>query len=239
MSNSYLAHHFTWERYLTAATHLSSRAFPSTLLSDTPTLVSSPTSYPILLPGVDSLNHARGQPVSWVVNTPQASSSTAASEPSIALVLHTPSPAGHELFNNYGPKPNAELILGYGFSLAQNPDDTIVLKIGGVPAAGHKWEVGRGASGAEPVWEAVKDAVRAQNNREGDDTVEEEDVEAAMSPEDELWATEVLMEMAEDLLGRLPPNSSAASNGQEVRPEVAQMLDHYIEGMSLAASEVS
>ena len=59
VTNSYIAHRFTWELYLTASTHLSSRAFPSTLLSDHPTLVSTPGSYPILLPGVDSLNHAR------------------------------------------------------------------------------------------------------------------------------------------------------------------------------------
>ena len=67
MSNSHIAHRFTRELYLTAATHLSSRAFPSTLLSDTPSLVSTPTSYPVLLPGVDALNHARAQPVSWAV----------------------------------------------------------------------------------------------------------------------------------------------------------------------------
>ena len=39
--------------------------------------------------------------------------------------------------------------------------------------------------------------------------------------------------MAEDLLGRLPPNSSVAITGDEkaaIRPEVAEMLDHYIEG---------
>lgn len=229
VSNSYLSQQFTWERYLTAATHLSSRAFPSTLLSRTPSLVSSPSSYPILLPGVDSLNHARAQPVSWVVGAPQASSSTAPPQPSISLVLHTPTPAGAELFNNYGPKPNAELILGYGFALRGNPDDTIVLKIGGVKRVNPTWEVGRDARGAEPVWEAVTEAVRAQNRY---DVAEEE--RDAYTTEDELWATEVLVEMAEDLLGRLPPDSSVAVNGEEkatIRPEVAEMLDCYIEGM--------
>lgn len=220
VTNSHIADRFTWEQYLTASTHLSSRAFPSTLLSDNPSLVSTPTSYPVLLPGVDSLNHARGQPVSWVVGS--------RSELSIALVLHAPTPQGCELFNNYGPKPNAELILGYGFSLPNNPDDTIVLKIGGAQRANAKWEVGRDARGAEPIWEAVKEAVRAQNRH---------DVEGAerdtYSVEDELWATEVLAEMAEDLFGRLPPDSSVAVNGDEtafIRPEVAEMLDHYIEG---------
>lgn len=233
VSNSYLAHRFTWELYLTASTHLSSRAFPSTLLSEKPTLVSTPGSYPILLPGVDSLNHARAQPVSWVVNTPQpATSSTAGAEASISLVLHTATPAGAELCNNYGPKPNAELILGYGFTLPHNPDDTIVLKIGGL-APDTKWEVGRGARGAEPVWAAVKSAVHAQNRYDVG-----EDERATYSTEDELWATEVLVEMAEDLLGRLPPDSNVAHDEKAaVRPEVAQMLDHYIEGACAAVGQ--
>lgn len=119
--------------------------------------------------------------------------------------------------------------MGYGFSLPHNPDDTIVLKIGGAKRANQKWEVGREARGAEPVWEAVKEAVRAQNWCD----VAEEDREP-LSTEDELWATEVLVEMAEDLLGRLPADSSVAVNCDEkvfIRPEVAEMLDHYIEGV--------
>lgn len=221
---------FTWNEYLTASTYLSSRAFPSSLLSETPSLVTSPTSYPVLLPGVDSLNHARAQPVSWVVAHPNSTTSftTQCVEPTISLVLHTPTPAGAELFNNYGPKPNAELILGYGFALRDNPDDTIVLKIGGAQPEGEgansKWEVGRDARGAEPVWEAVQAAVHAQNRYDV-----EEDERDSYSTEDELWATEVLAEMAEDLLSRLP--EPPAEDGEStVRPEVAEMLGYYVEG---------
>lgn len=222
-----VADRFIWELYLAAATYLSSRAFPSTLLAENPSLVSTPTSYPVLLPGVDSLNHARAQPISWAVT----SSSEKTSGLSIAIVPHTATPEGNELFNNYGPKPNAELIMGYGFSLPHNPDDTIVLKIGGVKTVDSRWEVGRDARGAEPVWEAVKEAVHAQNRYEIDEAER-----ASISIEDELWATEVLVEMAEDLLGRLPPESSVALNGAEqpvIRPEVAEMLDNYVEGKLL------
>ena len=60
------------------------------------------------------------------------------SEPALALVLHTPTSRGHELLNNYGPKPNAELILGYGFALPHNPDDTIVLRLGGAGTQGRR-----------------------------------------------------------------------------------------------------
>ncbi|CDO70432.1 hypothetical protein BN946_scf184999.g73 [Trametes cinnabarina] len=221
------------ERYLTASTYLSSRAFPSTILSASPTLRTTPSSYPVLLPGIDALNHARGHPVSWVVNSTNTSTAASA-EPSISLVIHTPTPRGSELLNNYGPKPNSELILGYGFSLSKNPDDTIVLKIGGPSAASAssshsgsrsspgKWEVGRGARGAEPVWEAVLSAVRAQDGDEEDEDVEGDSIE------DELCAADMLAEMAQSLYDRLPPFPPANSAG--MRPEVVEMLEHYLEG---------
>ncbi|KAI1790900.1 SET domain-containing protein [Ganoderma leucocontextum] len=231
---------FTWERYLSAATYLSSRAFPSTVLSETPSLATTETSYPVLLPGIDALNHARGHPVSWVISAPSAShrsesSSTPEPEPSISLVIHTPTPSGEELLNNYGPKPNAELILGYGFSLPDNPDDTIVLKIGGPsaaaafaspePSAG--WEVGRDARGAEPIWHAVLSAVRAQNT--GADEGDEDEDGGDTMVEDELCAADMLAEMAQGLQDRLPsfPPDLDAS---DIRPEVLRMLEHYVEG---------
>ncbi|KAI0712750.1 hypothetical protein C8T65DRAFT_646796 [Cerioporus squamosus] len=231
-ANASWGEQLTWERYLTASTYLSSRAFPSTVLSSTPSLVTTPTSHPVLLPGIDSLNHARGHPVSWVVSTADAS------EPSISLVIHSPTPSGSELLNNYGPKPNSELILGYGFSLPSNPDDTIVLKIGGPSApsssssapeadTARRWEVGRNARGAEPVWEAVLAAVIAQSAGD-DDEMDDEDDEDEPSVEDELCAADMLAEMAESLHDRLPPFPPA--NAAEIRPEVLLMLEHYLEG---------
>lgn len=238
MSNSYIANEYTWTRYLTAATYLSSRAFPSTLLSNRPSLVSTPDSYPVLLPGVDSLNHARGQPVSWLVSYPLPASDYPAvvrAEPTISLVVHTPTPAGAEVLNNYGRKPNAELILGYGFSLPNNPDDTIVLKIGGVQSEGEKpkWEVGRDAEGAEPVWEAVKEAVRRQGPGGPDEHPAEPDDAEDDVYDAELWATEVLSEMAEDLIARSPRAVVDFDEDAYVRPDVADMLENYIEGLSL------
>lgn len=189
----------------------------------------------MLLPGVDALNHARAHPVSWVVSDiPTPSGSTrrvrhyrnvpltrlnlnhSDHTQAISLVLRKNTPSGQELFNNYGPKPNAELILGYGFSLPNNPDDTIVLKIGGGdgPVASRpKFEVGRNARGADPVWNAVLSAIC------GDP--EEKTVE------DELDAAEMLVEMAEGLRTRLPQPREA---GHDIRPEVATMLEHYLEG---------
>ncbi|KAF7355622.1 SET domain-containing protein [Mycena sanguinolenta] len=203
---------FTWELYLTAATHLSSRAFPSTLVSRNLTLTSPGDPEPILLPGVDSLNHARAEPVSWVQSylgsgpVPDAGSC-------ISLVLHNPVTAGAELFNNYGPKPNAELILGYGFSLPNNPDDTIVLKLGG--PQGGRWEVGREARGADPVWDSVLSAVQCDEGSEP-------------SYEDHLDAADALAHMAQQLLDKLPEVSIFTPHG--AREDVALMIRHYIEG---------
>jgi hypothetical protein len=38
--------------------------------------------------------------------------------------------AGSQLYNNYGPKSNEELLLGYGFAIEDNPDDVVALKLG-------------------------------------------------------------------------------------------------------------
>ena len=38
--------------------------------------------------------------------------------------------AGSQVFNNYGPKSNEEFLLGYGFVIDPNPDDTVILRLG-------------------------------------------------------------------------------------------------------------
>ncbi len=188
------------ELFLESATHVSSRAFPSSLLSRNPTLHSSPSTEPVLLPGVDSLNHARAHPVSWVVTDAE----------NISLVIHTSASAGEELFNNYGAKPNSEFILGYGFSLPNNPDDTIVLKIGD-----KKWEVGREAKGADQVWDAFLSFV--SQNPEPD-------------YEDYLEAAAALDDAVQQLIERLPADKGPSAR-LEMRPEVMAMLHDYVEGM--------
>ncbi|KAJ7044668.1 SET domain protein [Mycena alexandri] len=206
--NTEWADRFTWELYLTAATHLSSRAFPSTLISQNLSLTSPSDPEPILLPGVDSLNHRRAEPVSWVQSylgtgpVPEPGSS-------ISLVLHNPTPAGTELFNNYGAKPNSELILGYGFVIPDNPDDTIVLKIGGME--GKKWEVGREARGADGVWDSVLEIMTGG---------------AEPTYEDYLDAAGTLGQMAQGLLDKLPPKVPRP----DTRDDVAWMIDNYLEG---------
>ena len=205
------------QRYLTAATYISSRAFPSSLLSPSPSLAYSPTSQPVLLPGIDALNHARGQPISWIVTYPDTNDTS--QEPKISLVLHTATPKGGELFNNYGPKPNSELILGYGFSIPRNPDDTIILKIGGKSGDGEKWEIGREAQGVENVWsELIKVFIQ--------------DPSQNPTYEDILDASSTFQEMLRNLIGRLPAEmTDEMSQMTDIRAEVMTMFQDYIEGI--------
>ncbi|KAJ6583765.1 hypothetical protein B0H10DRAFT_2096353 [Mycena sp. CBHHK59/15] len=202
---------FTWDLFLSAATHLSSRAFPSTLLLKTLTLTSPSVPEPILLPGVDCLNHSRAEPVSWVQSY-VGDGPIGGAGSTLSLTLHNPAVAGAEIFNNYGLKPNSELILGYGFSLPDNPDDTIVLKIGGIE--GKKWEVGRNAHGADEVWETVLEFVGGSEP----------------TYEDYLEAAEVLADMVQVLLERLP--KLPVNGGQDIRQEVALMLHDYVKGQT-------
>ncbi|KAJ6538490.1 SET domain protein [Mycena vulgaris] len=203
------ADQLTWDLFLTSATHLSSRAFPSTLLSQNVSLTSPSEPEPILLPGVDCLNHARAEPVSWVQSY-IGSGPVAGPGSAISLTRHNPTPAGAELFNNYGVKPNSELILGYGFSLPNNPDDTIVLKIGGVE--GKKWEVGRAARGADGVWEHILELTGGSEP----------------TYEDHLDAAAALADMVQTLLDKLPALPVTPSD--DLREDVAVMLHNYVEG---------
>ncbi|KAF8639752.1 hypothetical protein AX17_001014 [Amanita inopinata Kibby_2008] len=208
---------FTWERYLAAATYLSSRAFPSSLLAPNPTLLSRPSTEPVLIAGIDLFNHARGAAVTWAVSYPDLDSADPSvrsqKEPVISLVLHGPTEPGQELFNNYGPKPNSELILGYGFSLPDNPDDTIILKIGGIN--GERWEIGRAARGVEGLWDEI---IRSLESDSDDNP----------SYEDQLEAAGLLTEMVQDLLKRLPKTSVECNTG--MRPDVNLMLRDYVQG---------
>ncbi|ORY30006.1 hypothetical protein BCR39DRAFT_530565 [Naematelia encephala] len=126
----------SWDQYLSCATYISSRAFPSKLLRipdsgsvETRAVDTSEEeeSHPVLLPGVDLFNHARGQPITWLSSPMNISNKQVKT---ISLVSCTIVKAGQQVFNNYGPKSNEELLLAYGFILDPNPDDTVILRLG-------------------------------------------------------------------------------------------------------------
>ncbi|CAE6514900.1 unnamed protein product [Rhizoctonia solani] len=204
----------TWEHYLEAATHLSSRAFPSTILSKTPSNAASNLSHAVLLPGIDSLNHKRATPVSWVANVSEPLASS-----TLDLLIHETVLAGAECFNNYGPKPNSELILGYGFALPSNPDDTILLSLAASNTAQSSMvEIGRDAKNAERLWELVI----AKVSELGGDEEPVSDWEA------ELEAAEIIMNLTEQRMERLPDMNKA--DGVNARQLVLEMVEYYLEG---------
>jgi hypothetical protein len=205
------------ERYLTAAIYISSRAFPSSILSSQPTLVVTPSTEPILLPGVDSLNHKRAQPVSWLLSSPNG-------DASISLISHMATGPGEEIFNNYGPKPNSELILAYGFTLSNNPDDTIILKIGGGSRQGQKWEIGRNANGMDDLWKELLSLVAEPA------TEDAEDENSSLCYEDFLEASAMLSDMTQTLLDRLPGINDDEAKAN-MREDVYLMRQHYLEGL--------
>lgn len=178
-----------------------------------------------MLPGVDSLNHQRGAAVSWVTSSSPV--------PEIALVLHNPNSAGSELFNNYGPKPNSELILGYGFAIKENPSDTIVLQIGvgGLAAKStaplierKKLEVGRDGAGAEAVWDEIMLLVTSYASGKSEGGSEE-----TSGYEDQLEGAGMLGDMVIALLDRLPRQGIIP---EDLRSDIRQMLEWYLEGLS-------
>lgn len=110
-----LVNGITWDRYLLANTYITSRAFPSTLVttgqlpssssSSSPSQIDindnnaypdkgEETSYPVLLPGLDTLNHRREAKVAWSRHNDGA----------VGIATDVDIGEGQEVFNNYGPK---------------------------------------------------------------------------------------------------------------------------------------
>ncbi|CCG83467.1 Lysine methyltransferase [Taphrina deformans PYCC 5710] len=98
------AHEWTW-----SMTVLSSRSFPSSLIpphadDDGDDGTKSTASHPILLPVLDTFNHASPLPISWL--------STATH---LSFLSGAPVRGGAQVFNNYGNKSTAEFLTTYGF----------------------------------------------------------------------------------------------------------------------------
>ena len=77
--------------------------------------------FPVLFPGLDAANHDHNAKVEWTYDPDQFSLTLAESGTGVE--------AGNEVFNNYGPKGNGELLLGYGFCIPNNPNDTVAMTL--------------------------------------------------------------------------------------------------------------
>ena len=71
-----------------------------------------------LLPLLDMLNHRYAAPIIWQ-----------SGEGAVGFAAGADVAAGDEVFNNYGPKSNEELLLSYGFILDDNPQDSYHLEV--------------------------------------------------------------------------------------------------------------
>lgn len=102
-----------------------------------------------LWPLLDLLNHRRGAKITWLTSSSTTASSSILSSadapivpvqksnddtnkksvPGVSFIINESYKAGEEVFNNYGPKSNAEWLLGYGFTIPNNPDDVVIIKV--------------------------------------------------------------------------------------------------------------
>lgn len=141
----------------------------------------------------------------------------------LSLVLEAGREIGQEVLNNYGLKSNGELILGYGFSISNNPDDCVVIKLGGEGTTQKRTEIGRDLEGLQEVIGDMKEAYRKQV----------EDVSEEL--ECELDVVDMLREMTNELWEKLVRcedvvrKSGDKSEGR-LRKSVVRMCQEYIEG---------
>lgn len=89
-----------------------------TVLMDMSHVQSEDLDFSVLFPVMDAGNHHHSSPVDWTFDPGRFS-----------LACCKPIEAGQEVFNNYGPKSNDELLIGYGFCMADNPNDTVLLTL--------------------------------------------------------------------------------------------------------------
>ena len=91
-----------------------------TVLLDMSRTPAEDLDFPVLFPGLDAANHNHDAKVDWAFDPGRFGIATAGDERI---------EAGSEVFNNYGPKGNGELLLGYGFCSPNNPHDTVALAL--------------------------------------------------------------------------------------------------------------
>lgn len=130
----------TLKLYKWACTIFSSRSFVSTLIppevygakldkvvkeGSTETwreFIKKEGPYPVLFPLVDIANHSPSAKVEWFAD--------AKSEiKTVSIKNDVEIKAGDQIFNNYAPKGNSELLLGYGFMIPDNDDFAIEMRV--------------------------------------------------------------------------------------------------------------
>lgn len=103
---------YVWSSYI-----FTSRAFPNHIINN-----KVKDGQAILLPVIDLLNHNNSTRIQW--NHTVRDNNEFFSLQNIDLLQK-----GEEIFNNYGAKGNEELLMGYGFVIEDNQNNSIALRI--------------------------------------------------------------------------------------------------------------
>ncbi|RSL46147.1 hypothetical protein CEP53_010437 [Fusarium sp. AF-6] len=114
---------FTWELFLWARTIFSSRSFTSDLFTNKV----GNSSFSVLYPVLEIFNHNLGTKVSWKFHSGDFS-----------LCLEEKVEQGKQIFNNYSPKGNEDLLMGFGFCIPDNPYDQVAVRIGQISPDVHR-----------------------------------------------------------------------------------------------------
>ncbi|KAF9090018.1 hypothetical protein BGX29_011708 [Mortierella sp. GBA35] len=95
---------YTWERFLWAETVVSSRTFPAHLFGN------EDEGEIVLIPLADNLNHLSRHKITWIKTAEGLQMSSAATK------------KGGQVFNNYGPKDNADDMMTLKTNFSRDPD---------------------------------------------------------------------------------------------------------------------
>lgn len=132
---------FSYEKYKWASSVFLSRAFPARVIYTEKDYGSDILNLSMLIPVLDSLNHKPQTSVYWTAKSDIFTFS-------IGYSVEENS----EIFNNYGPKGNEELLMGYGFCIETHSFDLVTVKLNLPPVEGlvqelsrHEIEVSEGA----------------------------------------------------------------------------------------------
>jgi hypothetical protein len=185
----------------------------------------------------DDSADSRGQPITWL---------TSSDPRTISLVAPSPIESGVQVYNNYGPKPNEELLLGYGFVLNPNPDDVLPLRLGGIGSnvsankkarltskgldAGKRWIIKRDGEIPRDLMEVLRIVMGDEHHHDHEDDEEDEEEHGHWEQEMELEQDVLgaLGQMLDDKLAKLESGTPEV----EARDDVRDMCEVYRTGES-------